>query len=78
MPAKFAGLWEFPGSKVDNPADSEPAAVARDCYEELGISVADEYQLGRACDQRRLELTLNNVDKGSTSDSKHNQNSSDG
>jgi len=31
-------LWEFPGGKVE-PGESEPAALARECLEEMGVAV---------------------------------------
>jgi len=31
-------LWEFPGGKVE-PGESEPAALARECKEEMDVSV---------------------------------------
>lgn len=37
-PAEVAGRWEFPGGKVE-PGESEPDALARECEEELGVSV---------------------------------------
>ena len=37
-PPALAGRWELPGGRVE-PGESEPAAVRRECTEELGVSV---------------------------------------
>ena len=56
-PANLAGLWEFPGGKVE-PGEPELAAVVRECREELGVSVVVVGQLGRAPIGENMELVL--------------------
>lgn len=44
-PASCAGGWELPGGSVE-PGESEPAAVARECLEELGTQVLAGERVG--------------------------------
>lgn len=39
-PPELAGRWELPGGKV-RPGETEPAALARELVEELGLTVDD-------------------------------------
>jgi 8-oxo-dGTP diphosphatase len=48
-PGSLAGGWEFPGGKVE-PWESETDALARECREELGVTVRVGARLGEAID----------------------------
>lgn len=58
-----AGMWEFPGGKVEA-CETKQAALARECYEELGFVVRaqDEYcSVKHEYDDIIVQLTLFNT-----------------
>ncbi len=66
LPGKhMAGRWEFPGAKIE-PGESEPAALARELREELGIEVAAAHRqmsLSHDYPERRVEICMWIVDR---------------
>jgi 8-oxo-dGTP diphosphatase len=44
-PAELAGRWELPGGQVE-PGEPEPAALHRECLEELGVHIRVGARLG--------------------------------
>lgn len=55
-PAALARAWEFPGGKVE-PGEADVDALARECHEELGVTVSVGVRLGQAVDGP-IRLTL--------------------
>ncbi|WP_410811867.1 (deoxy)nucleoside triphosphate pyrophosphohydrolase [Micromonospora sp. 067-2] len=45
-PPEVAGMWEFPGGKVE-PGEAETEALARECVEELAVRVQVGDRVGR-------------------------------
>jgi 8-oxo-dGTP diphosphatase len=65
-PPAYAGMWEFPGGKVE-PGESELAALARECREELDVEIEIGPPLGEVSLTRPgwiLRVWLGRVTRG--------------
>ena len=56
-PPSLAGMWEFPGGKVE-PGETEVAALVRECEEELGVVLEVGERLGDDVPTVDGEMTL--------------------
>lgn len=54
--AALAGLWEFPGGKIE-PGESPEAAAVRECQEETGLAVRQKF-LYTTCVQEYEHATV--------------------
>ena len=56
-PADLAGRWEFPGGKAED-GESDREALARECREELGVTVTVGPLLGTESVRAGVELRI--------------------